>query len=275
MPKCLLSPIAPGGKVRLTDARAKAPDTWPRGAAANEKLAKLVERLQELQPALYAESKHALLVILQGRDASGKDSTTRNVFGPLNAVGTVVTSFKAPTEYEQARGYLWRIHRAVPPRGAIGVFNRSQYEDVLVVRVRELVPRAIWARRYDQINDFERMLTENGVTILKFMLHVSREEQRERLLARLTDPHKNWKFRLEDLEDRARWDDYTEAYEEALERTSTPWAPWYVVPADRKSTRDLLVAQHVVRALEELDPQFPPADPAVLEQAKRWKESEG
>ena len=265
-----LKPLKPGSRIRLTDDNA-ADDREPRGDDAQERMTPLIERLVELQVALYAESKQALLVVFQGRDASGKDGLTRAVFGPLNSQGCVVSSFKRPTDYELARDYLYRVHHLVPPKGTIGIFNRSHYEDVLVVRVHSLVPKDVWSKRYEQINQFEKMLTENGVTILKFMLHISKDEQKRRLIDRLNDPLKNWKFQVGDLEERKRWADYTEAYEDALERTSTEWAPWYVVPADHKRTRDLLVARQVVDALERMAPRFPKVDPDVLEIARQWE----
>ena len=265
-----LKPLKPGSRARLTDDTA-VDDREPRGDDAQEQMAPLIERLVELQVALYAESKQALLVVLQGRDASGKDGLTRTVFGPLNSQGCVVSNFKRPTDYELARDYLYRVHHLVPPKGTIGIFNRSHYEDVLVVRVHSLVPKDVWSKRYEQINQFEKMLTENGVTILKFMLHISKDEQKQRLIDRLNDPLKNWKFQVGDLEERKRWADYTEAYEDALERTSTEWAPWYVVPADHKRTRDLLVARQVVDALEGMAPRFPKVDPGVLEIARQWE----
>ncbi len=265
-----LKPVKPGSKVQLTDDTA-VDDREPRKEAAEQQILPLLDRLPELQTALYAESKQALLIVFQGRDASGKDGLTRKVFSPLNSQGCVVSNFKRPTDYELARDYLWRIHQAVPPKGTIGIFNRSHYEDVLVVRVHELVPKSVWSRRYAQINDFERMLTENGVTILKFFLHISKEEQKERLLERIHDPLKNWKFEVGDLAERKRWDDYTEAYEDVLEKCSTTYAPWYVVPADRKSTRNLLVAQVVVEAMERMNPQFPRVDPEVLKLARQWE----
>lgn len=262
-------PVKPGSKVKLTSA-SSVDENEPRGKDADARLEPLLEQLPGLQTALYAESKQALLIVLQGRDAAGKDGLTRSVFGPLNSQGCVVSNFKRPTEYELARDYLWRVHQAVPPKGTIGIFNRSHYEDVLVVRVHQLVPKSVWARRYEQINAFERMLTENGVTILKFFLHISKDEQKARLLERLDDPLKNWKFQVGDLEERKRWDDYTEAYEDALEKCSTEWAPWYIVPADRKSTRNLLVAQTVVDTLERMKPAFPKVDPEVLKIARKW-----
>jgi PPK2 family polyphosphate:nucleotide phosphotransferase len=265
-----LKPVKPGTRIKLTDDNA-ADDQAPRSKVAEQQLAPLLERLPALQTALYAESKQALLIVLQGRDASGKDGLTRTVFGALNSQGCVVSNFKRPTEYELARDYLWRVHQAIPPRGTIGIFNRSHYEDVLVVRVHELVPRKVWSKRYEQINHFERMLTENGVTILKFFLHISKEEQKERLLERLRNPLKNWKFQVADLEERKRWRDYAQAYEDVLERTSSEWAPWYVVPADRKRSRDLLVARVVVDTLERMAPKFPKVNPEVLEIARKWE----
>jgi len=265
-----LKPVKPGSKVQLSDDTA-IDKGEPHGKAVDAELAPLLEKLPALQTALYAESKQALLVVLQGRDASGKDGLTRVVFGPLNSQGCVVSNFKRPTVYELARDYLWRVHQVVPPKGSIGIFNRSHYEDVLVVRVHDLVPKSAWSKRYDQINDFERMLAENGVTILKFFLHISKDEQKSRLLERLNDPLKNWKFEVGDLEERKRWDDYTEAYEDALEKCSTDWAPWYVVPSDRKSTRNLLVARVVVETLERMKPVFPRVNPEVLKIARQWE----
>ena len=268
-----LKPVKPGDRPKLRDKDATMSGA-PRGDEADEHLHPILDKLNTLQAALYAENKRALLVVLQGRDASGKDGLTRAVFGPLNVQGCTVTNFKQPSEYELARDYLWRVHQAIPPKGTIGIFNRSHYEDVLVVRVHNLVPNKVWEKRFAQINDFERMLTENGVVILKFMLHISQEEQKQRLLARIDDPLKNWKFQVGDLDERKLWDDYTRAYRDVLARCSTPWAPWYVVPADRKSTRNLLIAQTVVQTLSDMAPQFPRVDPEVLRVAREW-EKEG
>jgi PPK2 family polyphosphate:nucleotide phosphotransferase len=263
-----LEPVALGAKLRLTDATAGAPEEAPSKAGAVENVARLGARIDQLQDVLYAEGKRALVVVLQGRDTSGKDGTIRKVFGPLDPLGIVVTSFKAPTPIELAHDYLWRVHQAVPPKGTIGVFNRSHYEDVLVVRVHALVPEPVWRARYEQINQFERILADNGVTLLKFFLHISREEQRERLLARLEDPAKHWKFSPGDLAERDRWDEYTAAYEEAIARTSTAEAPWFVVPADKKYLRDLLVAQVVADTLERMDLKYP-GPPEGLERFRR------
>jgi PPK2 family polyphosphate:nucleotide phosphotransferase len=263
-----LDPVPAGRPAHLTDEGAARPAGAPGKHDALERLQALTERMDALQEALYAEAKRSLLVVLQGRDTSGKDGTIRKVFGPLDPQGVIVTGFKAPTPVELAHDFLWRVHQAVPPRGSIGIFNRSHYEDVLVVRVHELVPESVWRPRYEQINLFERILVENGVTILKFFLHISREEQRERLAARLDDPAKYWKFSAGDLGERDRWDAYTAAYEEMLERTSTPAAPWFVVPADKKYLRDLLVAEVVTRTLEDMKPEYP-GPPAALDDFRR------
>lgn len=263
-----LEPLVPGSTLDLGDEAARAPADAPTKDAAVAETERLARRIDERQEALYAEGRRAVLVVLQGRDTAGKDGTIRKVFGPLSPLGLTVASFKAPSPIELAHDYLWRVHRAVPVRGTIGVFNRSHYEDVLVVRVHGLVPEAVWRPRYEQIVQFERMLTGNGVTILKFFLHISRQEQRERLLARLEDPTKYWKFAAGDLAERERWDEYTEAYREALERTSTPEAPWYLVPADKKYLRDVLVAQVVAERLERMDPKYP-GPPEGLEQFRR------
>jgi PPK2 family polyphosphate:nucleotide phosphotransferase len=260
-----LDPIPLSTVPALDDAAAGPPPDAPDKKALRDELADLGDRMAELQGALYAEGRRALLVVLQARDTGGKDGTIRNVFGLLNPMGVEVTSFKAPTPLELSHDYLWRVHRRVPARGMIGVFNRSHYEDVLVVRVHSLVPDEVWRARYDQINAFERHLSDNGLTILKFYLHISREEQRRRLIARLTNPKKNWKFNSGDVTERERWGDYTAAYADAIRLTSTASAPWYVVPADHKALRDVLVARVVIEALERMAPQYPAAAPAVRE----------
>jgi PPK2 family polyphosphate:nucleotide phosphotransferase len=259
-----LSPQPHGAAPSLSDADARLPDHVEVDKRKLEgELDELTERLDALQRRLHAEGARALLVVLQGRDASGKDGTLRKVFGPLDPLGVTTTSFKAPTEEQLRHDFLWRVHHAVPGRGSIGVFNRSHYEDVLVVRVREFVPESVWRPRYDQINLFERILVENGTVILKFLLHISRAEQRERLLARLSDPEKYWKFNANDLAERDLWDQYTEAYREALARTSTEAAPWYVVPADSKRVRDALVARTIVETLERMNPRWPGPPPEL------------
>ena len=259
-----LKPVETNARVRLRDRDAAAPRNHPPEEELKDAVKKMAKRIDELQQALYAEARRALLVVFQARDAGGKDGVIRKVFGPVNPQGCVVHSFRAPTETELSHDYLWRVHAVAPPRGTIGVFNRSHYEDVMVVRVEGLVPAKTWKRRYGQINEFERMLAESGTTIVKFFLHVSRDEQKKRLLARLDDPTKNWKFNPGDLEARARWDDYTDAYREAIARCSTPWAPWYVVPSDNKDVRDYLVARTVLDTLRRMKPRYPKADPEIL-----------
>lgn len=231
----------------------------------------LLERLAELQDAFHADGRHSLLLILQGRDAAGKDGTIKNVYGAFNPTGVRVESFGVPTAMEMRHDYLWRVHQVIPPTGMIGVFNRSHYEDVLVVRVRKLAPKDVWEKRYEQINNFEQMLSDNRVVVRKCFLHVSREEQKERLTERLADPQKNWKFRLGDLEDRALWDDYTDAYRDALTKCSTKEAPWYVVPADSKSVRNYLVTRLMVETLESLDLKYPPMAPDVAAAARGFE----
>lgn len=220
-------------------------------------LAELNSRLEALQEVLFAEHKHKVLVILQAMDTGGKDGAIRRVFDRVNPSGVRVASFKAPTPQELDHDYLWRVHQQVPGRGEMVIFNRSHYEDVLVVRVHNYVPPEVWGARYEQINDFERMLAENGTTILKFYLHIDQQEQKERLQARLDDPTKRWKFRTGDLEERKYWPDYMKAFEEVLSRTSTAHAPWYIVPANRKWFRDLCISTILVKTLEGLKMQYP------------------
>jgi PPK2 family polyphosphate:nucleotide phosphotransferase len=191
-------------------------------------------------------------------DTGGKDGVTRKVFEGVNPQGVRVVSFKAPTPQELAHDFLWRVHQYAPPRGYIGVFNRSHYEDVLIVRVNNLVPKPVWKARYDYINQFEHLLTSNGTRILKFYLHISKDEQKERLMSRLENPKKQWKFEEGDLPVREQWDDYMEAYEALLERCNTEYAPWHIIPANHKWYRDLIVAKTIVETLEDMDPRFPP-----------------
>jgi PPK2 family polyphosphate:nucleotide phosphotransferase len=223
----------------------------------HEELSWLLEKLVALQEKLYAEQKQSLLVILQALDTAGKDGVLRKVAGPLDSRGVHVASFKAPNSEELAHDYLWRAHRKTPRRGDVTFFNRSHYEDVLVVRVLDLQPKEVWKRRYDHINNFERMLSDEGTRVVKFYLHISRAEQKKRLQERLDDPDKNWKFEAADLKMRAHWDEFIAAYDDALERTSTDYAPWYVIPADHKWARDLGVARVLVETLEDMNPQYP------------------
>ena len=222
-----------------------------------------IAAVSELQQRLFAEDEHAVLVVLQAMDAGGKGGTIRSVMNGLNPAGVDVNGFGVPSEEERAHDFLWRIHAHTPARGQIGIFDRSHYEDVLVVRVKELVPEDRWRRRFRHIVDFERMLTDEGTTVIKLFLHISSEEQRERLQDRADDPDERWKFRMGDLDDRALWDDYHEAFQDAIRRTSTDDAPWYVVPGDRKWVRDLVVAKVLRHHLQQLDPQYPPADDDV------------
>jgi PPK2 family polyphosphate:nucleotide phosphotransferase len=221
------------------------------------RLEELNDELEELQELLYAENKHKLLVVLQALDTGGKDGTIRHVFEGVNPQGVRVASFKVPTPEELAHDYLWRVHKQTPATGEIVIFNRSHYEDVLVVRVHKLVPEEVWSRRYEQINAFERLLAEEGTTILKFYLHIDLEEQKERLQARLDEPHKRWKFSLGDLKERALWPEYQKAYEAVLTKTSTAWAPWYIVPANKKWYRNLVIASVLVDTLKGLKMSYP------------------
>ena len=248
--------VEPGSKVRLADIDPGATHGHAKGAAA-EDLATGLARLTDLQDRLWAEHRHKVLVVLQGIDAAGKDGTLRHVMGAFNPQGCPVTAFKVPSDEELAHDYLWRVHRRVPGKGEIGIFNRSHYEDVLVVRIHDLVPKAVWSKRYDQINAFERLLADEGTTIVKFFLWISKDEQRERFQARLDEPDKRWKFSLGDLDERKRWDDYVAAFEDVLERCSTDWAPWYVIPSNKKWFRNLAVAEILADTLDELDPRYP------------------
>lgn len=220
-------------------------------------LEKLNGELEELQEVLYAEQKHKILVVLQATDTGGKDGVIRRVFDRVNPQGVKVASFKAPTSEELAHDFLWRVHKVVPGIGEIVIFNRSHYEDVLVVRVHEYVSKDVWGKRYDQINEFEHLLTETGTTVLKFFLHIDKDEQKERFQARLDDPSKTWKFRLGDLEERKLWDQYQQAYEDMLNKTSTKTAPWYVIPANRKWYRDWVIATILVKKLKGLKMKYP------------------
>jgi PPK2 family polyphosphate:nucleotide phosphotransferase len=248
--------IAPGTKVKMKDID---PDDTHgiakhRGA---ELLTKNVDRLAVLQYLLYAEAKQSVLVVLQGIDAAGKDGTVRHVMSGLNPQGVSVTSFKVPEGEEKRHDFLWRVHKAMPPDGDVGIFNRSYYEEVLVVRVHNLVPKNVWSEHYDQINDFERMLSQNGVKILKFLLYIGKDEQLKRFRERLDDKTKNWKFSPADVKEREYWDDYMAAFEDMLRKCSTEHAPWYVIPANHKWFRNLAVSQILVEAMEGMNLKYP------------------
>ena len=223
-------------------------------------LAVVNARLEELQELLYAEGKQKILIVLQAMDTAGKDGTIRHVFDGVNPQGVKVASFKKPTPEELSHDYLWRIHQQTPGRGEMTIFNRSHYEDVLVVRIHDLVPKGVWSKRYRHINEFERMLAEEGTTILKFFLHIDLDEQKERLQARLDEPHKSWKFAKGDLAERKLWPEYMQAYEDVLRKTSTEWAPWHIIPANRKWYRNLVIASTIVETLEGLNMEYPEAE---------------
>lgn len=227
--------------------------------SAKEELKHLRDKLVDLQQVLYAENKHKLLIVLQAMDAGGKDGTIRSIFEGVNPQGVKVASFKTPTPQELAHDYLWRIHNKTPQSGEIVIFNRSHYEDVLIVRVKNLAPKKIWEKRYQHIVDFERMLADEGTTIIKFFLNISKDEQKARFLERIEVPEKQWKFNPSDIEERIYWDDYMSAFEDAIAKTSTGFAPWYIVPANRNWYRDLVVAKIIVNTLEGLKMKYPPA----------------
>lgn len=252
--------VKPGDEAKLAERDTVCEHLFQTKEEAVEVTKACSNAIDALQDRLYAEGARSLLVVLQGIDTSGKDGTVRGVFDKCGPLGVRMTPFGRPTDIELAHDYLWRIHAAVPRRGHIGVFNRSHYEDVLVGRVRNLAPADVIEQRYDQINAFEKHLVENGTTVLKFMLHISKDEQRERLQARLDEPEKRWKFNAGDLEDRKLWDDYQRAYEIVLDRCSTAHAPWRVVPADKKWRRNAIIARVVHETLAQMNPLYPEAD---------------
>jgi len=252
--------VEPGHQHALRHVDPSSRDGAPGDRAATEAaLPALHDKLLRLQDLLWAEGRRALLVVLQALDAGGKDGTIRHVFRGVNPQGTRVAAFKEPTPVELAHDFLWRVHRAVPAAGEIGIFNRSHYEDVLAVRVHGLVPESVWRPRYEHINAFEHSLSDGGTKIVKLWLHISRDEQRHRLLERAERPDKRWKFKPADVAERRHWDDYQAAAEEALARTTTAWAPWYVVPADHKWYRNWAVSEILIATLQEMDPHYPPA----------------
>lgn len=261
--------VKPGQKVKLKHYDADDTLGWEKGKKTDEALDWALRRMDELQYLLYAEGKRALLVVLQGLDAAGKDGTIRHVMSRVNPQGCRVASFKQPTPLEAKHDFLWRIHQQVPPAGDIGIFNRSQYEDVLITRVHKLVPKDVWTRRYKQINHFEAELTASNVKILKFFLHISRDEQKKRFMERIDDPKKCWKLSESDFQERAFWDDYTGAYEDALMECSTDDAPWFVIPANKKWFRNLAVSHVIVEALEAMKLKFP--EPTINPKKIKWQ----
>ena len=261
--------VQPGHKVHLRKFDPGDTLGWGKGHRTKASLEKAIEKLDKLQYLLYADHKHALLVVVQGLDAAGKDGTIRHVMAGVNPQGCRVTSFKPPSAEEAAHDFLWRVHKAVPPVGDIGIFNRSHYEDVLVVRVHNMVPKEVWSERYEQINRFEEILQENNVRILKFFLHISKQEQKKRFMERMDDPEKRWKISQADFDERKFWDDYTEAYEDVLMRCSRKHAPWFVIPADKKWFRNLAVSHIIVETLEEMHLKFPP--PSIDVKNLKWR----
>ena len=260
--------VRPGTRVDLGQWDPNDKSAFPeKKKEGRKRLLELNEQLEELQELLYAEHEHRVLIILQAMDTGGKDGTIRHVFEGVNPQGVRVAGFKKPTPEELDHDYLWRVHKQTPGKGEIVIFNRSHYEDVLVVRVHGLVPQDVWSKRYDHINAFERALADEGTTVLKFFLHIDLDEQRERFQARLDEPHKHWKFNPADLEERKLWPEYVRAYEEAISRTSTEWAPWYIVPANRKWYRNLVVGTVIVDTLQGLNMRYPEPDfdPAEIE----------
>ena len=249
--------LSPDTPVRLADLPTRADGLHDDREEAEKEFKQLRKELAELQHRFYSEGKKKLLIVLQAMDAGGKDGTIRRVTKGVNPQGVKVTSFKAPSKKELAHDYLWRIHQAVPGKGMIGIFNRSHYEDVLIVRVDDIVPEHVWQQRYEQINQFEKLLAETGTTILKFYLHISKDEQRQRFQARIDDPTKNWKFSHEDLEKRKQWNEYMAAYEDALNRCTTPWAPWFAIPSDQKRYRNLAITRVIHATMSALNPQYP------------------
>jgi PPK2 family polyphosphate:nucleotide phosphotransferase len=250
----------PGRKFSLSKHDPRDASAFKDKETAKAELIKDAEAINQLQDRLFAEGKHALLVILQGIDCSGKDGTVRAVFNICGPIGVTVKSYKAPSDEERSHDYLWRVHNACPPKGIIGIFNRSHYEDVLVVKVEKFAPADAIERRYDEINNFEKLISGSGTKILKFMLNVSKEEQAVRLQERVDDPDKQWKFKPSDLTTRAKWDEYMTAYETAIARCSTAHAPWHIIPADRNWVRNAAIARITREALEELSPKYPGPD---------------
>jgi PPK2 family polyphosphate:nucleotide phosphotransferase len=268
--------VEPGARVRLADFDPGFKSKHSPKKEALPEMQACIRRLDELQHAMWAEHQHSLLIVLQGLDAAGKDGTVRHVLSGMNPQACRVTSFKAPTEEELDHDFLWRVRRHAPGRGTVAVFNRSHYEDVLVVRVHELVPRHVWSKRYDLINEFEKTLhVDNDTTIVKFFLHISKEEQLTRFERRLEDPLRQWKISESDYRERERWDDYTEAYEDVLRKTSTEHGPWFVIPSNHKWFRNLAISQILVETLQDLDMQLPRSKVDLEEIRRKFHEAAG
>jgi PPK2 family polyphosphate:nucleotide phosphotransferase len=255
--------VEPGSSLRLAEVDPDESEHYRRKKDVADALKQQRERIADLQARLYGEKQRSLLIVLQAMDTGGKDGTIKGVFQGVNPQGCQVWSFKAPSNEEADHDFLWRYHQKAPPRGMIHIFNRSHYEDVLIVRVKGLVPEATWRPRYQAINQFEQALTLAGVTVLKFMLHISKDEQKRRLESRLADPDKRWKFSANDLKERALWDGYQRAFEDAISDCTTTYAPWYVIPANKKWYRNLVVARTIADTLAAMDPRYPPAEPGL------------
>ena len=268
--------VKPNSKIRLKHLD---PDYHGKHESRESALPEIQKNLQKMEPLqylMYAENKHSLLIVLQGLDAAGKDGVVRHVLTGMNPSGCVSVNFKQPTARELAHDFLWRVHPHVPAKGSVAIFNRSHYEDVLVARVHNLVPEKVWSKRYDQINDFERLIaTENNTTILKFFLHISKEEQLERFKKRLDDPARQWKISDSDYKERDYWKDYTEAFEDVLSKTSTERAPWFIIPANHKWFRDLAISQIITRAMEEMNMQLPKPTVNLAEIRREYHQAAG
>ena len=275
--------VTPNSKINLSKFPTDNTEEFKSKKEAAKLLKKNIQRMTELQAKLYAQDKFSLLIIFQAKDAAGKDGTIKHVMSGLNPQGTEVYSFKQPSKEELDHGYLWRISNALPERGSIGIFNRSHYEEVLVVRIHDLIEyqkipdkftnKNIWKQRYEQINNFEKYLYENGVIIIKFFLHISKEEQKKRFLKRIEDPAKNWKFSSSDIEERKYWDEYQKVYQEAISATSKKYSPWYIIPADKKWFARLLVSEIIVREMKRLKPEFPKLNDEQLQDLEKSKQS--
>jgi PPK2 family polyphosphate:nucleotide phosphotransferase len=252
--------VQPGKPIVLADINPDTAEHYKKQKDVEKELEKQRDRLIDLQRRLYAENKHSLLVVLQAMDTGGKDGTIKSVFQGVNPQGCQVWSFKKPSDEEASHDFLWRYHQRAPQRGMISIFNRSHYEDVLIVRVKNLVPEDVWRKRYHVINEFEQMLTLNNIRVIKFFLHISKDEQKQRLESRLANPNKRWKFSSNDIKERLLWDDYQTAFEDAINNCSTAYAPWYVVPANKKWYRDLVIARAIADTLEAINPQYPAAE---------------
>jgi PPK2 family polyphosphate:nucleotide phosphotransferase len=252
--------VEPGKRISLADFDPNTSEHYKKKKDVEAELEKHVTRINKLQDRLYAENKRSLLIVLQAMDTGGKDGTIKHVFSGVNPQGCQVWSFKKPSDEEASHDFLWRYHHRAPQRGMITIFNRSHYEDVLIVRVKNLVPEDVWRQRYHSINEFEQMLTFSNITVIKFFLHISKDEQKRRLESRLENPDKRWKFSSNDIKERRLWDDYQLAFEEAVNNCSTDYAPWYVVPANKKWYRNLVIARTLADTLEAMNPQYPPAE---------------